>query len=144
MEEWIEKEKAAREKKKLRGKSRSRRRMHDKTVNDAEQVCTDLKFDTLPISSSGWMGRRYDDHGNSVMKRRWSDRTIESDMVMFKRVCFNTEYVALIYRPLIIRLRRPEIVPTTSDRHQRPRRASDMQEVDVSRLHVSVAAPVGQ
>ncbi|EIM79212.1 uncharacterized protein STEHIDRAFT_116684 [Stereum hirsutum FP-91666 SS1] len=76
------------EKKKNQNAYRSRKRLQAKTVNRAEQISTNLQFDSLSISSTGWMGRRFDGRENAQMKKRWSDRTIESDMVDFQRVPF--------------------------------------------------------
>lgn len=91
MEELRQKEEGAAAKKKMQGKQRSRKRMQDKTVNKAEQVHTSLQFDTLPISSSGWMGQRYSEQANASMKRKWRDRSIQSEMLDFKRVSFNEQ-----------------------------------------------------
>lgn len=93
MQELEEKIKQKREKRKNRNAFRSRKRLHDKTVNQAQQVSTDLVFDSLSISSTGWMGKRFDIHQNAQMKRKWANRTIESEMVDFQKVAFEEKYV---------------------------------------------------
>lgn len=78
-------------KRKAKAKARDRKRLWNKTVNQAQQINTSLRFEDLPISSSGWMGRRFDEADNANMKRMWKDRTIEAEMVNFQRVHFDTE-----------------------------------------------------
>lgn len=77
-------------------KERSKKRLRDKTVNKAQQIHTDLQFSSLSISNKGWMGRRFDHDENVRMKRMWRDRTIESEMMGFQRVPFDSEYVSYI------------------------------------------------
>ncbi|EIM81551.1 uncharacterized protein STEHIDRAFT_114974 [Stereum hirsutum FP-91666 SS1] len=72
-------------------KERSKKRLRDKTVNKAQQIHTDLQFSSLSISNKGWMGRRFDHDENVRMKRMWRDRTIESEMMGFQRVPFDSD-----------------------------------------------------
>lgn len=76
-------------KRKSIAKARDKKRLRDKTVNKAEQIHTSLHFRELSISTTGWMGRRFDDYDNAKMKKMWRDRSIESEMRTFQRVPFN-------------------------------------------------------
>lgn len=91
MEEWKHDMEIAKAKRKEKGKARGRKRMWNKTVNQAEQINTNLRFEDLRISNEGWMGKRYDSDDNGRMKRMWRNRTIENEMTKFQRVPFNVK-----------------------------------------------------
>lgn len=97
MQELEAKIRQKREKSKNYNSFRSRKRLYNKTVHRAQQIHTDLQFESLSMSSTGWMGRRFDPEENARMKKKWADRTIESDMVEFKRVPFQEKYGILLH-----------------------------------------------
>lgn len=81
------------DKKKFLNAERSKRRLLNKTVRQAEQVYTTLQFGSLPISKEGWMGTRMNGQDNAQMRRKWSDRTIAEDMDDFQMVPFDLKYL---------------------------------------------------
>lgn len=130
------------EKKRKQNAYRSRKRLQEKTVNRAEQVSTNLQFDSLSISSTGWMGRRFDGRENLQMKKRWADRTIEADMVDFQRVPFQEKY-CLPCLPYCLRYAdQYKFEITARNGYQGLRRSSNMQEVDVRVLYATFTATV--
>ena len=77
--------------KKLNRKRRDRLRLFNKTTRRAEQYNTQLNFESLSISSTGWMGQRVDEIDSKVMKRKWRDGTIRQHMKDFQSIPFRSD-----------------------------------------------------